>query len=203
MVKAKASMKDVIELVNQIKNKNLREKTIKILKEPEISNPEIVYPKEKFEEIPSWPIGAHHSYEGGELDHSFSITKIALKLAEHLEGFYGMKPNRDFIISGALLHDIMKVFMMKKEGRGWGFTGTILDHADFSAAELYARGFPEEVVHIVAAHGGEQGASAANPRTIEAMLVFYADVIDAAAESMIHGAPSPLQMLLMGKEEKE
>lgn len=194
-------IKDAIELANQIKNKSLREKTIRLLKDPEISNSEIVYPKAEFEKIPAWPVGAHHAYDGGELEHSISITKIALRIAEHIEDFYKVKVNKDFIISGALLHDIMKVFLMKKEGNSWEFTGATLDHADFSASELYARGFPEEVIHIVAAHGGEQGMAGANPRTIEAMLVFYADVIDAAVETSIHGS-SHLQLLLKQFKEK-
>lgn len=196
-----AKIKDAVDLANQIKDKSLREKTIKFLKEPEISNSEMVYPKARLEEIPAWPIGAHHAYDGGELDHSISIAKIALKLADHIEEFYKAKVNKDFIISGALLHDIMKVFLMKKEGKSWEFTGATLDHADFSAAELYARGFPEEVVHIVASHGGEQGMAGANPRTLEAMLVFYADVIDAAVETAVHGSPQ-LQLLLKQFKEK-
>ena len=196
-----ATIKDAVVLANQIKDKSLREKTLKLLKDQEISNSEIVYPKAKFEEIPAWPIGAHHAYEGGELDHSISITKIALKLAEHIEEFYKVKTSKDYIIAGALLHDIMKVFLMKKEGKSWEFTGASLDHADFSAAELYARGFPEEVVHIVASHGGEQGMAGANPRTLEAMMVFYADVIDAAVETSVHGS-SQLQVFLKQLKEK-
>jgi len=193
-------MKELIELANQIKDKNLREKTIKMLQEPSISNPEIVYPSEKFDKIPAW-IGAHHNYTGGEAEHTASMTKIAISIAEHFEKVYNAKINKDYLIAGALLHDIMKVFILKKEGNKWDFTGTTLDHADFGAAELYAKGFPEEVVHIVASHGGDIGTAGANPRTLEALIVYYADVLDAAIESHIRGLPN-LQFLIMPKDKE-
>ncbi|MFQ6020779.1 MAG: HD domain-containing protein [Candidatus Aenigmatarchaeota archaeon] len=192
-------MKRLIELANQIKDKELREKTIKLLQEPEISDSEIIYPAEKFDKIPAW-VGAHHNYKGGQLEHTINVVKISLAIAKQFEEMYNAKINKDHLISGALLHDIMKVFILKKSGKGWDLTGTLLDHADFSACELYARDFPEEVVHIVAAHGGDTGA--AYPRTLEALIVYYADVIDAAGEGMIRGVPE-LKLLLMPQSEEE
>jgi putative nucleotidyltransferase with HDIG domain len=194
-------MKELIELANKIKDKKLREKTIKMIQEPEMSNPEIVYPAAKFDEIPVW-VGSHHDYKGGQAEHTASVANISLNLAEHFEKAYEAKINKDHLISGALLHDIGKVFLIKKSGNRWELTGLTLDHAALGAAILFAKGFPEEVIHIVAAHGGDQGQQGANPRTIEAMLVFYADIIDAAIETAIHGAPK-LQFLLMPPEEGE
>jgi 7,8-dihydroneopterin 2',3'-cyclic phosphate phosphodiesterase len=202
---AKYSMKDALELANQIKDKKLREKVIKMLKEPSLSDPELVYPTAPFDKIPAWTVGAHHGYDGGELDHTISTTKLALSMAEHFVSVYGVKINMDHIIAGALLHDIAKVWIIKKEGKSWGFTGINMDHADLGAAELYARGFPEEVVHIVASHGGDVGQSGANPRTLEAMLVFKADVLDAETESHIRPSASqlPFQLLLLGGDKNE
>jgi putative nucleotidyltransferase with HDIG domain len=191
-------MKRLIELANKIKNKNLREKTIKLLKTPSLSNPELVYPAAKLEKCPSW-IGTHHSNEGGLLEHTLSVTKLSIKTADTLKEVYNADINYDHLIAGALLHDISRVFLLKKD-KMWDFTGSILDHASFSACELYAREFPEEVIHIVEAHGGDSGASSAHPRTIEALIVHHADVTDASAESMIRGVANPLQLLLLGEE---
>jgi len=191
-------MKRLIALAEKIKDKKLRERTIKLLEEPEISNSEIIYPKSELKEIPAW-IGAHHNYKGGQLEHTINVTEISLSIAEQFEKMYDAKINKDHLIAGALLHDIMKVFILKKSGKNWELTGALLDHADFSACELYARGFPEEVVHIVASHGGETGA--ANPRTLEALIVYHADVVDSAGESMIRGVP-PLQFMIMGGEDE-
>lgn len=192
-------MKRLLELANQIKDKKLREKTIKFLKEPEISNPEIIYPKADLKEVPAW-IGAHHNYPGGLLEHTLSATKIALKLADVFEETYKVKVNRDSLIAAGLLHDIMKIFILRKEGANWNFTGSVLDHADFAACELYARGFPEEVIHIIASHGGDMGSAGANPRTIEAIIFYNADVVDSSIESNIHGG-SQMQFIILSPEE--
>lgn len=204
MTKPKYAMKDAVALANKIKKKALREKTIQMMKKPEMKNPDFVYPSAPLDKIPAWAMGAHHNYDGGELDHSVSIAKIALSLADHFESAYGLKVNRDHIIAGALLHDIGKVFLLKKEGEAWVFTGCHMDHADLSGQMLFAAGFPEGVVHIVASHGGDLGQAGAHPRTIEAMLVYHADVIDSAIETHVRPSASlPLQFLLMPEEAKK
>ena len=202
MTKAKYVMKDALALAEGIRDKKLREKVIAMLKKPEAGNPEFVYPAAPFDRIPAWAMGAHHCYDGGELDHSVSTTKLALKLAEQFEEAYSIKVSHDHIIAGALLHDIGKVFILKKEGSQWGFTGCRMDHAHLSGQMLYAAGFPEEIVHIVASHGGDMGQAAASPKTLEAIIVFHADVLDAAMESHVRPPATslPLQFLLMPQE---
>jgi putative nucleotidyltransferase with HDIG domain len=195
-------MRKLLEFANKITDRRLRDKTLKFLREPAISNPEIVYRRADLSKAPSW-IGAHHNYEGGLLDHTLGVVRIALSLADIAEKMYNAKINRDHLIAGALLHDIAKVWLLRKVGKEWAFTGSPLDHGFFSAAELYARGFPEEVVHIAAAHGGDMGAAAANPRTLEALLVYYADMADSAIETQLRGLPQlPLQLLMVAPEEK-
>lgn len=196
-------MKRLLELANKIKNKTLRDKTVSLLKDPSSSNPDVLYHAADFSKMPAW-VGAHHNYEGGLLEHTLGVTKLALNFADMVEETYKAKVNRDFIIAGALLHDIGKVFLLKKVGKEWQFTGSLLDHAALSANELYSRGFPEEVVHIVASHGGDMGSAGANPRTLEAQIVYYADMVDAALETQINGmAQLPLQFLFMQPTEKE
>ena len=196
-------MKRLKELANKIKDQKLRKLTIELLENPKISNKSIKYPAAKLEEIPCWAIGAHHNYKGGLIDHIYSVTRNSIDIANNLKKTYKAKVNMDFLIAGALLHDIMKVFMIKKSGKAWEFTGSILDHADFTGCELYARGFPEEVVHIVISHGGEMGATAASPRTIEASIVYYCDMMDSSLETMINQSDEleQLKMMFMLPEE--
>lgn len=203
VTKPKYTMKDAVALANKIKDRKLREKVIQMMKKPQLKNPDFVYPAAPFDKIPAWAMGAHHNYDGGELDHSVSIAKIALFLADHFEHVYGLKVNRDHIIAGALLHDIGKVFLLKKEAGTWAFTGCQMDHADLSGQMLFAAEFPEGVVHIVASHGGDQGQAGAAPRTLEAILVFHADIIDAAIEGHVRPTAPPLQFLLAPPEEKK
>lgn len=194
-------MKDLLKITEEIKDKKLREKVVEVLKNPDLKNPEFKYPATPFDKIPAWAVGAHHHYEGGELDHTVGVVKIAMFFADYFEKTYDMKINRDHVIAGALLHDIGKVFLIKRDGKSWAFTGCHLDHADLSAMVLYAHEFPEEVVHIVASHGGDKGQAGADPRTPEAMLVFHADVVDAAVESQTNPSSNmPFQFLLLGDE---
>ena len=178
-------MKRLIELAKKIKDKSLREKTIKLLEDPQISNSEMLYAKSELKEIPAW-VNAHHFYEGGLLNHIVSVTENSISIAKNFEKAYEVRINYDNLIAGALLHDIMKVFILTKVGNQWGFTGCTIDHAVFAASELYARDFPEEVIHIVASHGGDLGAAGANPKTKEALIVLYADMLDSAFENSIH-----------------
>ncbi|MEE9405803.1 MAG: HD domain-containing protein, partial [Candidatus Aenigmarchaeota archaeon] len=69
------------------------------------------------------------------------------------------------------------LYTMKKGKAGWENTESLLDHTMLGTAELYARGFPEKVVHIVASHFGEEGPTP--PQTIEALLFHKMDNLDA------------------------
>lgn len=183
-------MSKLIELAKKIKDEELREKVIQLLKDPKLSNPEIIYPHSDPEKIPS-SLGSHHSKEGGHTEHTASVTELAMKIAEHFEKTYGVKINYDYLIAGALLHDWMKIYHFTKSHGVWKHSGCLIDHAVLTACELYARGFPEEVIHIVEAHGGDLGQVAARPQTLEALIVFYADVTDSAIESFIAPREQP------------
>ncbi len=53
----------------------------------------------------------------------------------------------------------------------------MLDHTMAGTSELYARGFPEKVLHIVASHFGENGPTP--PQTMEALIFHTIDNMDA------------------------
>ncbi len=195
------SMKKLLELAEKIRDEKLRKKVIEIIKNPKLSNEEIIYPASSPEQIPS-SLNAHHSNEGGHIEHVASVTELAIKIAEHVEKTYGANINFDHLIAGALLHDWMKIYHFRKHAGKWEHTGCLLDHAVLTACELYARGFPEEVIHIVEAHGGDLGQVAARPQTLEALIVFYADVLDASIESMLRPAEQVKFLILHGEGEE-
>jgi 3'-5' exoribonuclease len=59
-----------------------------------------------------------YPYRGGLLEHTLSMAKIAVSLAEHYAQAYPeLRPplNRDLVAAGALLHDIGKVLEMGEE----------------------------------------------------------------------------------------
>ncbi|MDY7077051.1 MAG: HDIG domain-containing protein [Chloroflexota bacterium] len=111
------------------------------------------------------------------IDHIRAVTLTAVRAAEVFAQIYGdrIPVNKDFLISGGLLHDIGK--LLEYENRDDGVTvqtyaGKLLRHP-FTGMELAARlGLPVEVQHIIAAHAGEGDKVI---RTTEATLVNHAD----------------------------
>lgn len=182
----KSRENELIELAKSIKNESLREKTIEMIRNANITNTNFKkYEKYKmdFSKAYGGPTTFHHAYEEGLIDHTLAVTKICISLAKILEESYGIKINKDYLISGAILHDIMKVFCYKKERGNVVSNDAMLDHGIWACCELYLRDFPEEVIHIIASHFGPSGANP--PQTIEALILFYADSIDSTIESLI------------------
>ena len=134
------------------------------------------------------PAGAyqHHSYEGGLLEHTASIVKISLTLCDIIEEYYEGRVNRDYVIAGAILHDVMKCYCYEESEDG-GFRGSEfggrVDHLTLMVAELMKRGLPLEIIHVVAGHHGDVGPT--KPRTIEALIVSLADLVDSELNSKL------------------
>ncbi|WP_309492237.1 HD domain-containing protein [Candidatus Hecatella orcuttiae] len=122
----------------------------------------------------------HHSYPGGLAEHTVSTVKLALALADVLEECYGWKKvNRDFLIAGALIHDLYKpaVYVLREDGTyDVSPLGQRLDHLSLLLGEAYKHGFPVDFLHVLAASHGEWGPI--SPRTLEALLVHLADLVD-------------------------
>ena len=127
------------------------------------------------------PAGAyqHHSYVGGLLQHTASVVRVSLTLCDMVEEYYGGSVDRDFVVSGALLHDVMKCYCYEESGEG-GFRtsdfGGRVDHLSLMVGEMIARGFPWGVVHVVASHHGDVGAT--KPKSLEALIVSLSDLAD-------------------------
>jgi putative nucleotidyltransferase with HDIG domain len=107
------------------------------------------------------------------VDHTKRITKLALSIISARE-----EPlNKDYLIAGALLHDVGKLLEYEmKEGKiGKSSFGQKTRHpaAGAQLAEEYK--VPKEVVHIIAAHSHEGDTM---NRTAEAIIVHHCDFID-------------------------
>ncbi len=131
----------------------------------------------------------HHDYIGGLLEHTVSVAEICRYLAGHYDGV-----NADMLVAGALLHDIGKVEELSYEG-AFDYTdeGRLLGHlymgAEWVAAECAKiAGFPAEktmlLKHMVLSHHGElEYGSPKRPKTIEAILLHFAENMDAKANA--------------------
>jgi len=175
-------MERLIELANQIKDGELRKKVVDFLKNPSLSHKDFKkYPKEDLKEAKTpFSVGGGAA-KRDVLHHTIAVTELCIKTAEVAERNFGVKTNRDHLIAGAILHDIMKLFEWKIDEEGDPVpTGVLLDHSFLGVAELYHRGFPERVIHMVASHFGEHGPTP--PRNFEALILHHVDNMSAVVE---------------------
>ncbi|MFC1856102.1 3'-5' exoribonuclease YhaM family protein [Thermodesulfobacteriota bacterium] len=127
----------------------------------------------------------HHSYLSGLLEHTLSVTRVAIKMVENYETV-----NRDLLIAGAILHDIGKIKELSSEiGFNYTDSGRLLGHivigvgmVDEKLRELDA--FPERLAdhlkHMILSHHGiYEWGSPKKPKTKEALMLHYADDLDA------------------------
>lgn len=143
----------------------------------------------------------HHCYQGGFIEHVASTSHIALAMCTSVETTYRGKVNRDLVLAGILLHDIFKpaTYFVNKNGN---YESTpladYLDHLSIVTSELVRRGFPLEVVHVVAAHHGEYGPI--RPRTLEALICHLADFFDSRLNGEVLNAAAYLTRRVAGQE---
>ena len=132
----------------------------------------------------------HHAYIGGLLEHTLAVARIVITAADLYP-----EMDRDLAITIALLHDIGKVRAYDPVTFDLTEEGVLFNHLSVSAmmvseAISAIQGFDEElrlrVIHGVLAHHGElDRGSPVRPRTLEAMVVHYADNLDGDAQGAI------------------
>lgn len=174
-------MRRLIELANNIENVELRKKVIDLIKDPKLSNQNFQkYPKGDLEKIRTpFSVGDMGVVEREVVNHTVTNTELCLKIADTFEKNYGVNADRDVLIAGSLLHDIMKVYEWGIDEEGDPApTGLTLDHVFLGVAELYARGFSEEIIHVVAATRGETTP----PKSLEALILHYVDTLTSLTE---------------------
>jgi len=188
-------------LVKRIENKPLRKKTFEFLENLTVNIGGKTYSGLSLDVAPAG-LSRHHSYPDGLIEHTVATAEIALNLSGVVEKVYGGKVNRDFVLTGAVLHDVFKPLTYEVRENGsyaMNSLGTYLDHINLALSEMVRKGFPLEVVHIVAAHhGGEAGP--VWPRTVEALICHLADLADSRLNGEILRAARYLSREATGSE---
>jgi len=151
----------------------------------------------------------HHAYVGGFLEHVLSVTKTCVYLADKYDEYYvDMQPRLDkgLVVAGAILHDIGKLREIEQQKGGAEYTsaGALLGHivqgrdivreaaAELkSAAERDGAAPPLDsetllrLEHIIISHQRlPEWGSPKPPMTPEALIVHYADDLDAKYNMM-------------------
>ncbi|MCA9233004.1 MAG: HD domain-containing protein [Planctomycetales bacterium] len=141
----------------------------------------------------------HHAHASGFLEHVLSVSRTAAFLAEKYAALYpDMQPplNQGLIVAGAVLHDIGKVRELETTPTGAEYTvsGTLIGHIlqGRDMVRELAVDYPldEETLlrleHIIISHQRlPEWGSPKPPMFPEALIIHYADDLDAKLEMMV------------------
>jgi len=135
----------------------------------------------------------HHNYIGGLLEHTLSVTNIAIALVDHYHEMYPEREqniSRPLVVTGAILHDIGKVREYEPHlgSHQHSVVGELMGHAILGRdiVREAAQGIELDPVvqthleHIIISHQRFPDWGAAKPpMSLEAMIVHHADSCDA------------------------
>lgn len=133
--------------------------------------------------------GIHHAFVAGLLMHTVDVTKKAKAIAE-------LTPhaNVDLVTAGALLHDMGKFWTYQLNGAVIEMTeeGKLVEHIMLGAIKLEGYRTPENydaiklLQHIISSHHGvREWGSPTTPQFIEAIIIHFADGVDAKTQAVI------------------
>jgi len=132
----------------------------------------------------------HHAYRGGLVRHCYEVAKIALCMCELFPDV-----DRDLLLAGVFLHDIGKLDEMSQDLLvDYTTAGKLLGHLEISAEMVRKKidaipGFPDplrmHLLHCILSHHGELvNGSPVVPKTLEAILLYHCDNLDAQADAI-------------------
>jgi len=167
---------ELTAFIQSVKNASLKDLLLAFWENPVF--------KKSFSEMPAAK-KIHHVYLGGLLEHTVMVTK----LMDHYCTLYS-DVNRDLGITGAVLHDIGKLKEFSfASSIDYTVTGRLLSHVYLGVEMINEKlvtfsNFDDQTAmllrHMVLSHHGEREFGALIlPHTIEAILLHYADTLDA------------------------
>ena len=109
------------------------------------------------------------------ISHTNAVARITIAAAKAFKQVYGKDINFDYLLAGAMLHDVDKLVTRQRFGNTIEINGEIrnVNHGEYGALIAEQMGLPPEVVNIIACHPGIE--SNPDPATIEAVIVAHCD----------------------------
>jgi putative nucleotidyltransferase with HDIG domain len=122
------------------------------------------------------------------VEHTRLVTSLCRSIARVMKERGGISLSDDYLIAGALLHDVGKLLEYQRTASGFQVSrsGRLLRHP-LSGMALAAGGdIPEEVYHIIAVHSREGEGSYRSP---EAIVLHHADFISFETVKALGSSP--------------
>ncbi len=171
-----AMFNDLITIVEGIRNPFLKQLLQSFFDDSVVVNHFKVAPAAK---------GFHHVCIGGLLEHTLSVVRLLLTVADHYADI-----DRDLLIAGGILHDIGKIDELTYNNViEYSDEGRLIGHIVIGVEMINQRiaaiaDFPKELAmklrHILISHHGEmEFGSPKRPKTLEALIIHYIDDLDA------------------------
>lgn len=172
-------MAELLHVAEKIEDRNIRQLIHDVLNDADVRPRLLVAPAAKT---------IHHAYLGGLLEHVLSICGLMKVIHAHYAAS-GTELNLDYLLFGAIFHDIGKIWELDiDQGISYTDRGKLLGHM-VMAVELVEKkasrilGFPEELKdllkHIILSHHGRvEYGSPKTPMFLEAFLVAAIDDLD-------------------------
>jgi len=174
--------KEVLDFVLQVDNNDLKRLLKSFFEDDKFMK--------KFKFSPA-AVERHQNFVGGLIEHTLNVVKISLKLAELYPQL-----DKNLIIAGALLHDIGKTTEFTIDTTiDVSEEGMLLGHIMIGAKmiddkitalnkiEKFERITRLKILHMILSHHGKMMfGSPKMPQFPEALVVYYADEMDAKTE---------------------
>lgn len=138
---------------------------------------------EKLEDI-NWLEAWRNALSWTNLEHTNQVTTLCLEIAKLAEKIIGVKINLDYLIAGALVHDVDKGVMCDGKTREATPIGKLLPHTAYSMYLGLKHALPIEVVHMIASH---TIYSVKRQMTAEALILHMADYLSADLMNLKEG----------------
>lgn len=148
-----------------IQNKDLRTKVVNVWK--------TAGDRGHWQQLQDIPFTLLFEHSGLLVDHTKRMTTLAWNVVNVRDE----KLNKDYLVAGALLHDVGKLLEYEiRDGKVVkSKLGETMRHPESGAKLADECGLPKEVVHIIAAHSHEGDTM---NRTPEAIIIHHCDFID-------------------------
>jgi putative nucleotidyltransferase with HDIG domain len=161
----KTDIKNCFTELRWIKDKSLQDKVVSVWK--------LAADRGHWRSLNDIPFTLIFENSGLLIEHTKRVTKLVRNVLETREEIL----NKDYVIAGALLHDVGKLLEYEfKDGKVIKSEfGKTMRHPESGAKLAEECVLPKEVVHIIAAHSHEGDTM---NRTPEAIIIHHCDFID-------------------------
>lgn len=142
---------------------------------------------EDLDKVPANPLTPNASL----LNHCNAVIENCIAVAKTRQALFGDKLDMDVLIVSGVLHDATKIleYELRDGHEVVSRLGELYQHSFYAAHLCVEAGFPPEVIHIVHAH---THGSRVLPKTAEAVLFYYCDMVDADLNRFRDHGPSLL-----------